>query len=62
MLVLTRRTGESLLIGENIRIVVIRFADGGVKLGIEAPKEIPILRGELLAAKPALTSEESRAS
>ena len=62
MLVLTRRTGESLLIGENIRIVVIRFADGGVKLGIEAPKAIPILRGELLAAKPALTSEESRAS
>jgi sRNA-binding carbon storage regulator CsrA len=40
---------------------MIRFADGGVKLGIEAPKEIPILRAELLAANPALTSEESRA-
>ena len=50
MLVLTRRIGESLLIGGNIRIVVIRFADGGVKLGIEAPKEISILRAELLAA------------
>ena len=60
MLVLTRRIGESLLIGKNIRIVVIRFADGGVKLGIEAPKEIPVLRAELLAAKPASTSEESR--
>ncbi|MBC8062823.1 MAG: carbon storage regulator CsrA [Clostridiaceae bacterium] len=48
MLVVSRKNGESILIGDNIEIVVIKTEDGTVKLGINAPKEITILRNELL--------------
>lgn len=47
MLVITRRKGESLLIGEDIEITVIKLDDGTVKLAIKAPKEVTILRKEL---------------
>lgn len=47
LLVLTRKKGESVLIGENIEITVIKTDDGGVKLAINAPKNIVILRKEL---------------
>jgi carbon storage regulator len=50
MLVLTRRTEESLLIGENIVVTVLGVEGEKVKLGIEAPREVPILRRELLDA------------
>ncbi len=53
MLILRRRTGESLVIGENVRITVIDSSDGAVRLAIDAPKEIPILRSELLQAADA---------
>ena len=48
MLCLTREVNEELLIGENIRIVIVRIRGGAVRIGIEAPKEVPIVRSELL--------------
>lgn len=50
MLILRRREGETLLIGKEIRITVLNTSDGSVRLAIDAPKEIPILRGELVRA------------
>jgi carbon storage regulator len=47
MLVITRRKGEGILIGDNIEITVTKLDDGTVKLAIDAPKEITILRKEL---------------
>lgn len=47
MLVIGRKKGESLLIGENIEITVVRIDDGSVKLSISAPKNVTILRKEL---------------
>jgi carbon storage regulator len=47
MLVLTRRLGESILIGDNIRIVVVEVQRGRVRIGIEAPQDVVIRREEL---------------
>ena len=44
MLVMTRRIGESVRIGDNITVTVIDIDGSQVKLGIQAPREIPILR------------------
>ena len=48
MLILTRRKYESILIGNDIKVTVIEVMGGQVKLGIEAPKEIHVVREELL--------------
>jgi carbon storage regulator CsrA len=47
MLVLSRKVGEELVIGENIRVVVHRIAGNRVTIGIEAPHDVRIVRGEL---------------
>ncbi len=47
MLVLSRKEGEKLVIGDNITLVVSRISGNRVTLGIEAPSEIRIVRGEL---------------
>lgn len=47
MLVITRKKGESIIIGDNIEVKVIKIDDGSVKIAINAPKEVVILRGEL---------------
>ena len=47
MLVITRKKGESLLIGDNIEITIVKLDDGSVKLAIDAPREMRILRKEL---------------
>lgn len=63
MLILRRKKNESLLIGENIRITIIDCAADGVRLAIDAPKQIFILREELSEAeqtnKMALTPDIS---
>lgn len=51
MLILQRRTGESLMIGEEIRVSVVSIEGGRVRLAISAPPEVSILRSELLDAK-----------
>lgn len=47
MLVITRKKNESILIGDNIEVVVVKIDEGSVKLAINAPKDIKILRKEL---------------
>jgi carbon storage regulator len=49
MLVLSRKLGEKICIGQNIFLTVVDIERGKVRLGIEAPREIPIYRQELLA-------------
>lgn len=50
MLVLSRRQGESLKLGDDIEITVLKVSSGQVSLGITAPRSLAILRGELAAA------------
>jgi len=47
MLVLRRRTGEALLIGDDVEIEVLAITAQGAKIGIRAPKETVVLRKEL---------------
>lgn len=47
MLVLSRKVGERIRIGEYVTVTVVRIAGGGVRLGIEAPPEMPVVRQEL---------------
>ena len=47
MLIITRRKGESLMIGDDIEITISKIEDGSVKIGINAPRSITILRKEL---------------
>ena len=46
MLILTRKVGETVLIGENIRIMVVQVQGKQVRLGIEAPSDLLVLRTE----------------
>lgn len=47
MLVITRKKGESLLIGDDIEIKIVKVEDGSVKIAIDAPKDKIILRKEV---------------
>jgi carbon storage regulator len=47
MLILTRKQSETIQIGDNVTIRVIKTSEGRVRLGIEAPADVRILRGEL---------------
>jgi len=47
MLVLTRRLGEAITIGDNVKIVIVDLDASQVKIGIEAPRSIEIYREEL---------------
>ena len=57
MLVIRRRTGESLLVGDNVELEILEISGGQVKLGINAPREVSILRKEVY-----LTREQNRAA
>lgn len=50
MLVLTRKPAEMIKIGDDIVVKVIKTARGAVKIGIEAPNDVRVIRGELLEA------------
>jgi carbon storage regulator len=47
MLVLSRKVGERILIGDHVTVTVVRITGGGVRLGIEAPAELAVIREEL---------------
>src|SRR5262249_29148565 len=51
MLVLSRKLGEKICIGENICITVVDIDRGKIRLGIEAPRDVPVFRQELLPLK-----------
>ena len=53
MLILQRKAGESLLIGEDITIRVVSVDGTRVRLAITAPEDVPILRSELVTATAA---------
>lgn len=50
MLVLSRKLGESLQIGDDITVTVVRLKSGECRLSIDAPKDVSIRRGELRPA------------
>lgn len=55
MLVLSRKVQEEIVIGDAIRVVVLKVEGNRVRLGIEAPEGVKLLRGELVSAEaPAL--------
>jgi len=52
MLILSRRPGEQLLIGDDILVEVLEVSGAQVRLGITAPREVAVLREELLDEPP----------
>jgi carbon storage regulator len=52
MLVLTRRLGECVHIGDEVVVTVLAVSGRNVRLGIEAPTSVPILRSELVHPEP----------
>ena len=50
MLVLTRRVGESLVIGDDVVVTVLEVRADGVRLGIDAPRSVRVHRSEVLDA------------
>ncbi len=66
MLVLTRKQGEKIRIGDDVVITVVRTKGKAVRLGIQAPAHVPVLRGEIARAiadetRPAEPSEDGEA-
>lgn len=60
MLILSRKKNESIIINNNITIVVVEIRGDKVRLGIEAPKEIPVHRKEVFDAIQQAKEEERR--
>jgi carbon storage regulator len=50
VLVLSRKVGQRILIGDKIAVTVVKLGNGGVRIGVEAPAEMAIVREELAAA------------
>ncbi len=47
MLVLSRKLNQSIIVGDNVKIQVLKISGNTVRIGIEAPQDVKILRGEL---------------
>ena len=58
MLVITRKPGERICLGDDVTVTVLEIAGSTVRLGIDAPAEIPVYRHEIWAA----VKEENRAA
>ena len=54
MLVLTRKTAETIKIGDDIVVKVIKTGRGSMKIGIDAPSDVRVVRGELLGEQTQL--------
>ena len=62
MLVLSRKVGERILIGDNIAITVVRVAQGAVRIGVEAPDNLNVVREEVVIPNPAESEEKDPSS
>ena len=66
MLVLTRKVGERILIGDQVVITVVKLGHGGVRIGVDAPPEMAVVREELAIelerAEQELAAAQTRAS
>ena len=47
MLVLTRKSSESIMIGDDVEVTVLSTVNGRVRIGIQAPRDVPIFRREV---------------
>ena len=47
MLILSRKVNETIRIGNNVELIVCAIQDGKIRIGITAPKDMPIYRGEV---------------
>ncbi len=62
MLVIRRRAGESFFIGDGVEIRILEVGPSQVKLGINAPKEVAVLRGEVRQTQQANLEAARQAS
>ena len=60
MLVLSRKIKEQILIGDDVRITLLRIDGNKVRIGIDAPKHIRVIRGELTPTENDAEGDESR--
>ncbi|MFK7821219.1 MAG: carbon storage regulator CsrA [Planctomycetaceae bacterium] len=60
MLVLSRKVGERIVIGEDVELVILQVAGGKVKIGISAPKSVSVHRSEIIASTRSLTVAANR--
>ncbi|MCA9213540.1 MAG: carbon storage regulator [Planctomycetales bacterium] len=60
MLVLSRKVGERILVGDDVTITVVRLTNGGVRLGIEAPSDMAVVREEVRNKNAAATSDQAQ--
>jgi carbon storage regulator len=60
MLVLTRKLMEKLYIGDDICVTVVRLEGGQVRLGIDAPREVAVVRAELIDGRESLPREDQK--
>lgn len=54
MLVLSRKVGEAIQIGDDVQVMVVRIGPGVVRIGIAAPKQMAVVRQEIDSATPQL--------
>ena len=59
MLILTRRVGESLMIGDNVTVTVLGVKGNQVRIGVDAPKEVAVHREEIYEKIRAETSKDA---
>ena len=62
MLVLSRKPGERILVGDNVAITVVRIGPNNVRIGIEAPRDLNIVREELCVKSSTADTEPVAAS
>ena len=58
MLVLSRKTGERVQIGDDIVVTIVRVGPNSVRLGIEAPRDVSVLRDELQSVNNGPNSQD----
>ena len=62
MLVLSRKPGQRILIGDNVTVTVVRIGPNTVRLGIDAPREMNIVREELCGDRPVVNAAHDAGS